>query len=150
MNNLLKNSLLQTNPHLNARVHAAVVTVAQQQSDADGQTGAFAQLVLRDLNRNWPDFILNAAADQHIQAAAVIIEDATGIVTTNVNDEQILNVINGIWSAVANKYAPTDNVMVTRYESLPTSISLPAAPDRGERVNRTPAPPVLLMMLLLT
>jgi hypothetical protein len=106
MSNLLKNSLLQNNPHLNARVHAGVITVAQQQSGAEGASGAFANLVLRDLNRSWPDFILHAAADVHIQAASVINEDSTAIVTTEVNDDQILNVVNGVWALAAQKYAP--------------------------------------------
>lgn len=106
MSNLLKNSLLQKSPHLNRRVHAAVITVAQQQRNADGPSGAFANLVLAELGRSWDDFILQAAADEHIQAASVINEDATAIVTTQVNDEQILAVVNGIWQHVANKIMP--------------------------------------------
>lgn len=108
MSNLLKMSLLQHNDHLNKRVHSAMIQVAQQQTHADNPQGAFAKLVLSDLNRTWPDFILNAAADEHIQAASVINEAATGIVTTNVNDEQILNVINNMWAAVAEKYVSSN------------------------------------------
>jgi len=107
MSNLLKNSLLQNNAHLNKRVHAGVIEVAQQQRESGGTSQALSELVLRDLNRSWPDFIMNAAADEHIQAASVINEDATAIVTTEVNDEQILNVINGVWAHAAQKYAPT-------------------------------------------
>jgi|SRR5690625_918651 len=106
MSNLLKNSLLQANPHLSKRVHAGVIQVAGEQSGAEGAGGAFARLVQKDLSRSWPDFILNAAADVHIQAASVINEDATAIVTTEVNDEQILNVINSTWASAAEKYAP--------------------------------------------
>jgi len=106
MSNLLKNSLLQNSPHLNRRVHAGVVTVAQQQRNTDGASGAYAALVLKDLNREWPDFILHAAADQNIQNASVINEDSTAIVTTEVEDEQILNVVNGVWNLAAQKYAP--------------------------------------------
>lgn len=106
MSNLLKNSLLQANPHLNRRVHAAVITVAQQQRNTDGPNGAFANLVLKDLDRAWPDFILHAAADQHVQAASVINEDSTAIVTTEVHDDTILAVVNGIWALAAAKYAP--------------------------------------------
>lgn len=106
MSNLLKMSLLQSSEHLNKRVHSAVIQVAQQQKHDDGVNGAFANLVLSDLNRQWTDFILNAAADEHIQAACVINETGTSIVTTEVNDEQILNVINGTFSTAANKYTP--------------------------------------------
>lgn len=106
MSNLLKASLLVSNPHLNRRVHSAVMQVASEQSNAEGAGGNFARLVYQDLDRPWSDFVLHAAADQHIQAASVINEDATAIVTTEVNDEQILNVVNGVWAMIAQKYAP--------------------------------------------
>ena len=106
MSNLLTNSLLQANPHLNKRVHAAVIQVAGEQRNAEGASGNFAQLVYRDLSRSWPDFLLSVAANTHVQEAAVLNEDSTAVVTTNVTDEQILNSINGIWGYVAEKYAP--------------------------------------------
>lgn len=106
MSNLMKMSLLQTNEHLNKRVHAAVIQIAQQQRDSQGSSGAFANLVLSNLNRSWPEFILGSSADQHIQAASVINENNTAIITTEVNDDQIRNVINGTWANAANKYTP--------------------------------------------
>lgn len=107
MSNLMKNSLLQTNPHLNARVHAAVIQVAREQhSSANTSSSGYANLILKDLNRSWPDFILNAAADTDIQTASVINEDNTAIVTTEVTDDMILTVVNGHWWTAAAKYAP--------------------------------------------
>lgn len=106
MSNLLKNSLLQNNTHLSRRVHAAVIQVAGEQRNAEGASGNFSQLVYSDLSRSWPDFLLSVAANTHVQEAAVLNEDSTAVVTSNVTDEQILNSINGIWAYVAEKYAP--------------------------------------------
>lgn len=106
MSNLLKNSLLQSNSHLSRRVHAAVIQVAAEQSDAAGAGGNFSRLVYADLERSWPDFLLAVSADPHIQEAAVINEDSTAVVTTNVTDELILNSINYMWASVSEKYAP--------------------------------------------
>lgn len=106
MSNLLKNSLLQNNTHLNRRVHAAVIQVAGEQRNAEGASGNFSRLVYQDLSRSWPDFLLSVAADTHVQEAAVLNEDSTAVVTTNVADEQILSSINGAWGHVAEKYAP--------------------------------------------
>lgn len=107
MSDLLKNSLLQNNPHLSKRVHAGVIKVAGEQSSAEGAGGAFARLVQKDLSRSWPDFLLSVAADPSVQESSVINEDATAVITTNVTDDQILNSINYMWASVSQKYAPT-------------------------------------------
>lgn len=109
MSNLLKNSLLQNNPHLNRRVHAAVIQVASEQTSAEGAGGNFAHLVYQDLARSWPDFILSVAADPHVQEASVLNEDNTAVVTSNVTDSQILNSINYMWAQVSEKYAPVED-----------------------------------------
>ena len=106
MSNLLKNSLLQQNTHLNRRVHAAVILVAQQQTGAAGASGNFSDLVFEDLAREWPEFMQYVAADQGVQTAAVLNEDSTAAVTTQVSDDDIMAVINSYWGVVAEKYAP--------------------------------------------
>lgn len=106
MSNLLKMGLAMDSPTLKARVQSAVIQVAHQQQITEGSTGAFANLVLADVTRKYPDFMLDVAANPSIQEALVLTDDHAGVVSTLVSDDDILYVVNGTFPKVAAKITP--------------------------------------------
>lgn len=109
MSNLLKMNLALSNPTLKQRVQAALVNLAQQQKDATDQHGAFARIILAEITREWHDFILAVAANQDIQNTLVLSDDRSFVVTTLVEDEQIVTVVEATYWEVSKKYAPNQN-----------------------------------------
>lgn len=106
MSDLLKSNLALENPHLKQRVHAAVIQVSHQQKDAEGPTGAFANLVLANLTRQWEDFILDVATNPSVIDVLVLADDHNTVTSVQVGDQDILYIVNGTFTTAANKYAP--------------------------------------------
>lgn len=106
MSNLLKMNLAIESDTLKKRVHAAVVQTAHQQKNRPDARGGFARIVLADLKSQYPDFILEVAANTDVQAALALSDENQYVVATNVTDEQIVQIVNGIWATAASKYAP--------------------------------------------
>lgn len=109
MSNLLKLSLALESDTLKKRVQAAVIQTAQQQKNADGGMGNFAQLVLSDMQRHWPDFILEVAASPEVQTQLAVSDNNQTVVATNVPDDDILFIVNSTFSVAARKYVPQPN-----------------------------------------
>lgn len=109
MSNLLKMNLALSNRTLKKRVQAALVNLAQQQKDATDQHGAFARIILTEITREWHDFILAVAANQDIQNALVLSDDRSFVVTTLVEDAQIVAVVEATYWETSKKYAPQTN-----------------------------------------
>lgn len=106
MSNLLKMHLATQSRHLKQRVQAALVNLAQQQKNADNHHGLFARIVLSDITKEWPEFILATSADPTIQEALVLGDDNAFVVTTLVKDEHIIEVVEATYWETADKYAP--------------------------------------------
>ena len=106
MSNLLKMSLALEDDQLNKRVHAAAILRAQQVKTRTDAQGAFANLILSNVQRTWDDFIIRVASDDNVQDAIALSPDNSAIYATNVTDDQIKSLVASELTQVATKYAP--------------------------------------------
>lgn len=104
MSALLKMHMALEDDQLGKRVHAAAILRAQQVNTRTDAQGDFARLILSNVQRRYPEFIIRVASDSKVQDAIALAPDNASIYATNVTDDQIKTLVASELTQAAPKY----------------------------------------------